>query len=897
MFLTDPADAGTVATILSRSGWTIGRVTLLERHLQVEALAAYAAEARSGDGRLVLVAGESGVGKSTLVEAVEAAVLDAHTGARWVWGRCDGQFTPRPLGPIAELAEQLGGVAWEAVRRDAPRQELFAALRQGLRGPDLTIVVVEDLHWADEASLDVLRYLGRRLRGLPVLVVATYRDDALGPADPVRVALGDLAAQSSTRRVDVPPLSREAVATLVEGTDLEPVELHRLTGGNPFFVTEVLRSGSAVVPPSARDAVLARAATLSAPARSALDVAALVGSKVEPDLLGAAAGVSTEDLDELVATGLLVGDGPGLRFRHDIARLAVDEAVPPHRRTATHRAVLDELLRRGGADDARLAFHAENGGADDLALHHARRAGDAAAAKGAHREAAAQYDRAVRCSTGLAADGRAALLDALALELSFVDAWEESAHARQRALALWREVGDRLREGDDLRRLCAVMWRLCRGPESVAAASEAVEVLEPLGPTAELGWAYLYRAVDAVEPAGKAGDLARAEDVVEELAGVAEPEAWTHLRGQVLMVRAELAYGRRVGWEADLRAALELGLAAGNDHLASAAYANLHQFLVTDYRFDDDTALYEDGLVFTDDRDITTYSTCLRGRRALALVALGRWDEAERTARSVLRSPGSPVNLLTSQVASGLLRTRRGEPDRGLLGDALTAATSLDEAEWLTPTCSAAAEAAWLQGDDAAARAHLAVARARMGPLNVVEDAQLALWERRLGVERHDPHPLADGLPEPLRRHVGADLLGAAAAWDAVGCTYDAGLALLDEGSETSLRAALDRFEALGATPAAAMARRRLRALGARSVPAGMRRTTRAHPAGLTSREQQVLDLLCEGRTNEEISARLFISVKTVDHHVSAVLGKLAAPTRRDAVATANRLGLVASDR
>ena len=297
-----------------------------------------------------------------------------------------------------------------------------------------------------------------------------------------------------------------------------------------------------------------------------------------------------------------------------------------------------------------------------------------------------------------------------------MDAWEESAHARQRALALWREVGDRLREGDDLRRLCAVMWRLCRGPESVAAASEAVEVLEPLGPTAELGWAYLYRAVDAVEPAGKAGDLARAEDVVEELAGVAEPEAWTHLRGQVLMVRAELAYGRRVGWEADLRAALELGLAAGNDHLASAAYANLHQFLVTDYRFDDATALYEDGLVFTDDRDITTYSTCLRGRRALALVALGRWDEAERTARSVLRSPGSPVNLLTSQVASGLLRTRRGEPDRGLLVDALTAATSLDEAEWLTPTCSAAAEAAWLQGDDAAARAHLAVARARIGP-------------------------------------------------------------------------------------------------------------------------------------------------------------------------------------
>jgi DNA-binding CsgD family transcriptional regulator len=179
--------------------------------------------------------------------------------------------------------------------------------------------------------------------------------------------------------------------------------------------------------------------------------------------------------------------------------------------------------------------------------------------------------------------------------------------------------------------------------------------------------------------------------------------------------------------------------------------------------------------------------------------------------------------------------------------------------------------------------------------LNVVEDAHLRLWERRVGVDGSSP--AADGLPEPLRRHVGGDLLGAAAAWDAVGCAYDAGLALLDEGSETSLRAALDRFEGLGAAPAAALVRRRLRTLGARSIPVGMRRATREHPAGLTAREQQVLDLLSEGHTNEEIAGRLFIAVKTVDHHVSAVLGKLGAPTRRDAVAAANRLGLVASDR
>ena len=385
-----------------------------------------------------------------------------------------------------------------------------------------------------------------------------------------------------------------------------------------------------------------------------------------------------------MASGLLVGDGSGLRFRHDIARQAVDEAVPPHRRTTIHRAVLDELVARGSTDDARLAHHAENAGADDRALDHARRAGDAAAAKGAHRAAAAEYDRAVRCSGALGARGRAELLDHLALELSFVDAWEESAHARERASVLWRGLGDRLREGDDLRRLCAVMWRLCRGAESVAAARAAVAVLEPLGPTVELGWAYVYRAIDAVDADGKHADLDRADAVVEALTGVAEPRAWTHLRGQVLMVRSELAFARRGDWEPDLRAALTLGLADGNDLLASSAYASLHQFLVTDLRFADAAKLYLEGIAFTDERDITTYSTCLRGRRALALAALGQWDEAERTARIVLRSLGStgePAHLTggvgpRADEARGerprapRRRARRGDdPERGRVAD------------------------------------------------------------------------------------------------------------------------------------------------------------------------------------------------------------------------------------
>ena len=236
----------------------------LERQLQVDALVAYAAEARAGNGRLVLVAGEAGSASRRSWRPRRSAVHRSHTEARWVWGRCDGQFTPRPLGPVVEIAWQLGGAVAEAVRTDAQRPQLSTALVETVRGQsDGVVIVVEDIHWADEATLDTLRYLGRRLRRLPVLVVTTYRDDGLALDDPLRVALGDFAAEAATRRLDVPTLSLEAVAQLAEGTDHEPAELHRLTGGNPFFVSEVLRSGSGVVPPSARDAVLARAAGLA----------------------------------------------------------------------------------------------------------------------------------------------------------------------------------------------------------------------------------------------------------------------------------------------------------------------------------------------------------------------------------------------------------------------------------------------------------------------------------------------------------------------------------------------------------------------------------------------------------------------------------------------------------
>ena len=255
---------------------------LLERETQLAALASYAGEARKAQGRLVLVAGEAGVGKSALVEQLQRNL----PGASWYWGACDGLFTPRPLGPLFDIAAKLGGELLDLCRADAPREELFSALLRQVSEPDvLRVVVVEDIHWADEATIDLLRFLGRRIRDATVLLIVTYRDDVLAAGDPLQVALGDLATHRSVRRVSLGPLSAGAVQVMAGGSEREAASLRELTGGNPFYLSQVIAAGTDEIPASARDAVLARTARLDASARTVLDAAALIGTRLEYSLL------------------------------------------------------------------------------------------------------------------------------------------------------------------------------------------------------------------------------------------------------------------------------------------------------------------------------------------------------------------------------------------------------------------------------------------------------------------------------------------------------------------------------------------------------------------------------------------------------------------------------------
>jgi DNA-binding CsgD family transcriptional regulator/tetratricopeptide (TPR) repeat protein len=857
-------------------------MTLLERESSLASLAEYAKEARQGEGRLVLVAGEAGVGKSALVEQFAG---DA-PGTRWSWGACDGLFTPRPLGPLFDIADQLGGELLDLCRAGAPRDELFAALlRQASDPGTLHVVVIEDLHWADEATMDLLRFLGRRVRNATMLLIGTYRDDDAEASDLLRLALGELARQRSTRRIALAPLSADAVSVLAAGSGLEPAALFQLTGGNPFYVCEVVQAGMDEVPTSARDAVLARVVSLSSDSRELLDAAALIGARVELRLLEAVMPARPSAIDELTASGLLAGDGPWLRFRHEIGRLAVEQAIAAHRRGAVHARILSALQSLDCDDDARMAFHAEETGDGPAVLRYAPAAARRATELGSHREAAAQFERALRFAAQADPAVVAGLYDELAYEVTLLDRLQDAADARQSALGLWRLAGDRLREGDTTRRLSRTMGRLCRGREAVAAAQEAVSILEPLGPSTELAWAYAGLATQRLVDAQRSAAI----ELALRAQAIAEPLGVNEVLSDALNTQgcASACLGRP--WTALLHRALDIALRGGLDEQVGRAFANLYATYCAQRRFADGEPYYLDGIAYCDEHDMTTWASSLRGERTSALEKTGRWDEAVTLGTDLLSRNPSPINRVYPLTELGLIRGRRSEPGAwDYLDQAITDADQSGEPQHIVPARLARTEVYWLEGKPGEAAREAELADDGSARCDAWDRGAVAVWLQRLGSARAP----RDDLAEPRRQQVDGDWARAAELWTELGCPYEVAMALSDATDEKTLREALTIFTGLGASAPARIIRQKMRRLGIQSIPVGPQTATRAHPLGLTKREREVLDLICSGQTNAQIAAHLFISARTVDHHVSAVLAKLDAPTRNAAASRAAQLGL-----
>ncbi|MBA2293652.1 MAG: AAA family ATPase [Actinobacteria bacterium] len=860
---------------------------LLEREPFLDELADLLVESRRGRGRLVLVAGEAGIGKTALVEAFCG---ESARGLPALWGSCDPVVPARPFAPLVDIAEKVKGPlrgALDSGNRNRVFEAFLAQLRQPGNMPGL--IVFDDLHWADDATLDLLRVVGRRLRNLPVLLIGTYRDHEVGGGHPLRIALGDLPAGVVTE-LRLPPLSVDAVAALAAESGMDAVAIHRATMGNPFFVTEVLAAGGDELPAGIIDAVLARVARLSPSAQDVLRAVSVLGQRCEPALLSGMAPGDEAALAECVARGVLEMENGALRFRHELAQRAVRDGLAPGDRAALHGRALEALCRLGAADPAELAHHAVEAGDAEAVLVLAPAAAERAAGLGAHREAAAHYAAALRFGGRLEARSRATLLEGHGRECLTIDDVDAALVSQQEALECWRRLGDARREAICLQSLSLMLWFAADGDRAVEAAERAVELLgRASAPDRELARAYATLAQrllvrgsdDAVTLSWGERALGLAERLCDEPVGV---------HALTTIGVAEIFLGMEGGW-AKVEESLHRAKAAGLSEDASRALINLveaardtRRYEVAD-RYRDEAISY----LAEHDPDHDLFRRRLLGVLAEIALERGRWEEAARLAGGLLVE-GRSARLTRAKALTllGRLRARRGDGDPWpLLDEALALAGPRGEAQEQCPLYAARAEAAWLQGDMARARTE-----AEIG-LNLVSidpwwQGELGFWSWKAG----GPPRLPVGSAKPYVLHSSGRYQEAASAWHSISSPYHEALALAEAEGEEALRQALTIFQSLGAGPMAIKVARRLRGMGVRSIPRGQRRNTRRNPAGLTARELDVLALLAEGMRNADIAERLVISAKTVDHHVSAILRKLAVPTRAAAAEEAARLGL-----
>jgi DNA-binding CsgD family transcriptional regulator/tetratricopeptide (TPR) repeat protein/energy-coupling factor transporter ATP-binding protein EcfA2 len=855
--------------------------SILERERELAELGAAAREAKGGDGSIVLVMGEPGIGKSSLVDALRG-VLPAE--GRLLVGYCDDLATPRVLGPLRDLIGTVGKRLTEALE-SGDRGAVIDALRAELDWPDHpTVLVVEDVHWADEATLDVLRFLIRRIAQLPAVLVLTYRDEELTRDHPMHQLLG---LASGARRLRLARLSPEAVRRLGAHTGMDPAHVFALTSGNPFYVTEVFASGDAEgVPPTIAEAVTARLKDLDGRSWDAVEQLAVVPSGVERWLVDAVVPGGLPALAAAERRGVLTASAKRIGFRHELMRRAIVDSMPAVRRVACNQAVLSALLDRLEAVDlSRVMHHAAEAGNDAAVIRHGPAAAREAVAAGSHREAAAHYRLVLTHRAHFSVQEQADLLEDFAIECYTIGLGAESVRVQREAVEVRRGLGDPRALGLSLRWLSRMQWWAGVRADAEASGAEAIAILEGAGDPRALALAVSNKS-QLCAMAGRSDEaVAVGRRAVAMAREIGDQGILSHALNNV--GTASWQDGESDG-EPLLKESLAVALAAGEVEHACRASTNISWQLLDDLRIDEADEFLEDAIELADEAEFLGFLRYLHLTHGMLHLLRGAWEDAEREAEWALHE--GPTQRCPAMVVAGRARIRRGQ-DGGdeLIAEGWELAKGLGEAQRLAPAASALIEAAWLRGDASAAASAVAPYYEEVRRYgSYAFAAELGHWMRLAGADV----PVAEAA-HPYALQAAGRWREAAALWQAAGCPYHHASALVQGDDPGDLLTALTTLDALGAEPLARRVRQRLKELGVARVPRGPTPSTRDNPAGLTERQVEVVRLLAQGLSNAEIAARLVLSVRTVDTHVAAVLDKLGARTRRDAATRAKELGLV----
>lgn len=870
---------------------------LLEREAQLAQLHDMSLRATEGRGCIALVGGEAGIGKTSLLETYRNQVKG--TDAKLLWGGCDALFTPRPLGPLHDMAPNLSDAIRHHLAEGVQSSQLYSSLLNDLENNrHLTIMVFEDAHWADNATLDLLKYLGRRISILPVLLVISFRNDEIGHDHPLTRVLGELPS-SYTTRIDLPVLSKSAVESLGIPSGYTLSDLYNITGGNPFFVTELLgyrhKPGS-VIPASIKDAVAARLTTLSDDERHLLEILSVIPGAINLNLLKYLLPANGETLAmACVGRNLLVIDNAeSIKFRHELARLANLARLSSTQQKKIHAQVLPAFVAYANDNQQtlpydRLVHHAAGAFDTQQVLHYAPRAAAAAAAVGAHTEAADHLSTALQFVSEADTNTAAQLYEDWAYEAALslrID--DEILEARRHAITLWRALNRPEKVGENLRWLSRMHWYRGEASEADHYADEAIRILESTPQSSQHAMAYSLRSQlhmlnDRMEEAIDWGERALA--LAEKYDDI---EVKVHALNNI--GTAKIFRGNADGiamMEQSLELALQLGL---HEH-AARVYTNLSEYAVEFNQFKLAESVLAKGIAFNTQHDLYAWSHYLMGRLALLRVEQGRLHDALLISEGVLKREDLTLLMrLPALTVLAKVKLRLGQKNAyELLSEALSDANATEEFQYTIPIHLALVELAWLENNVSLAQEQFQILiDIGADAMHVWRRGEALIWAHRLGITL--PESFSIDLQEPFKLELNGDFQSAASQWKSLGLPYNAALTLMQVKEGNMLTTAYTEAQETLEEMDARKALNKLKQLAkTHDVTGKIPKTRRGpykaaknHPLGLTKREQQILALMTNGASNKEISNTLSRSQRTVEHHVSSILSKLNASSRME---------------
>ena len=861
---------------------------LIERGGFLSSLHSKLEQVQAGEGHCILLSGEAGMGKSSLVKVF---VKEHENDSRILQGTCDALFTPRPLAPLYDIALQLQSEILHDKKDITDRAGLFTGFFQELKnGMGTTLIVIEDIQWADEATLDFIKFLVRRISAIRCLVILTYRDNEIHPRHPLRNLLGQLSPDSFTR-LQLTPLSREAVEKLAVAKGCLGEEVYSISGGNPFYVNEILASYSPGIPDNIKDSILSVYNRQDEKTKEVWNILSVLPTGFEISWLEELDPLLIPSVENSLETKILVLKANLIFFKHELYRRTIETSLSPLLRVSLNRKILHRFLEKfeNNHQTERIIHLAKNANEYDLVVHYAPQAARQAASLGAHIEASKLFLSAIEYYQGEDKDLLTCFYESYSYECYLTNQVKEAIIYQQRALMLLKEKNEPEKIGNCLRFLSRLWWFEGKRNQAESFAAQAIEVLENQPASRAKAMSYsnmsqlkmlsdqteecIYWGEKAIALAGELND----EEIISH--------ALNNMGSALMTIPASMSKGIHL-----LQHSLEIATKnCFHEHVARVYTAmGSNAVSVKDYELAEKTL--DKGIHYCEEKELDSLRLYMLAWKARLYLETGHWEKAGDLVNGILKNEDLvPVIKIGAMVTAATIRMRRGEPEAlPLLLEAKDLAMDTMELQRIIPVMAALLEYEWITGETIVEPEALNLTITMIGKVGkITKKNRFYYWMRK---SRKDYLPLQE-------RYEGYEITtvtmarDAAALWERTGCAYEQALALFD-GSESDKRNALSIIQNLGAQNVFEKLKREMRVSGIKNIPRGMQKKTKANPALLTERELDVLRMLKKGLQNKEIAGELFISAKTVDHHISAILFKLDVNSRIKAVPRAKELGV-----